>query len=94
MLETEILHGTIDRIIYQNGENGFAVFIIQVNSTTTITAKGYVPVITAGEQVVMHGSWNMHQKFGKQFDVRSCEKQAPTSIVGLKNIWVQVLLKE
>lgn len=93
MLETEILHGIIDRIIYQNGENGFAVFIVQVNSTTAVTAKGYVPVITAGEQVVVQGSWNMHQKFGKQFDVQSCEKQAPTSIVGLKKYLGSGLIK-
>ena len=33
MPETEILQGIIDRVIYQNQENGFAVFVVQINAT-------------------------------------------------------------
>lgn len=93
MLETEILQGIVDRVIYQNQENGFAVFVVQVNSKSGVTVKGYVPTITAGEQVIVRGVWNMHQKFGKQFDAQSCEKQAPTSIVGLKKYLGSGLIK-
>ena len=35
----------------------------------------------------------MHQKFGKQFDAQSCEKQAPTSILGLKKYLGSGLIK-
>ena len=58
-----------------------------------MTVKGCVPAITAGEQVVVRGVWNMHQKFGKQFDAHSCEKQAPTSIVGLRKYLSSGLIK-
>ncbi len=93
MLETEIIHGIVDRVIYQNQENGFAVFVIQLTAHNSVTVKGHVPTITAGEQVVVRGVWNMHQKFGKQFDAQSCEKQAPTSILGLKKYLGSGLIK-
>jgi len=93
MLEIESLQGIVDRVIYQNQENGFAVFVVQLNAKNTVTVKGCVPTINAGEQVLVRGVWNMHQKFGKQFDAQSCEKQAPTSILGLKKYLGSGLIK-
>lgn len=93
MPEIESLQGVVDRVIYQNQENGFAVFVIQLNAKNSVTVKGCVPTITAGEQVLVSGVWNMHQKFGKQFDAQSCEKQAPTSILGLKKYLGSGLIK-
>ncbi len=93
MAETESLQGVVDRLIYQNKENGFAVFILQINQSQSATIKGYVPTITPGEQVLVKGTWNMHQKFGKQFDAQSCETHAPTSIVGLKKYLGSGLIK-
>jgi exodeoxyribonuclease V alpha subunit len=93
MLEIESLQGIVDRVIYQNQENGFAVFVVQLNAKNSVTVKGYVPTINAGEQVLVRGAWNMHQKFGKQFDAQSCEKQAPTSILGLKKYLGSGLIK-
>ncbi|HLJ31953.1 MAG TPA: helix-hairpin-helix domain-containing protein, partial [Candidatus Babeliales bacterium] len=93
MPEIESLHGIVDRVIYHNQENGFVVFVVQVNAKDAITVKGYVPTVTAGEQVVVRGAWNMHQKFGKQFDAQSCERQAPTSILGLKKYLSSGLIK-
>ena len=93
MAEIESLQGIVDRVIYQNQENGFAVFIVQINAKNSVTVKGSVPTITAGEQVLVRGVWNMHQKFGKQFDAHSCDKQAPTSILGLKKYLGSGLIK-
>src|SRR5438445_3539574 len=93
MLEIESLQGIVDRVIYRNQENGFAVFIVQLNAKNSVTVKGCVPAINAGEQVLVRGVWNMHQKFGKQFDAQSCEKQAPTSILGLKKYLGSGLIK-
>jgi exodeoxyribonuclease V alpha subunit len=93
MAEIESLQGIVDRVIYQNQENGFTVFVVKVNAKDSITVKGSVPAINVGEQVLVRGSWNMHQKFGKQFDMQSCEKQAPTSILGLKKYLGSGLIK-
>jgi len=93
MLEIESLQGIVDRVIYQNQENGFAVFIVQLNAKNSVTVKGCVPTINAGEQVLVRGVWNMHQKFGKQFEAQSCEKPAPTSILGFKKYLGSGLIK-
>jgi exodeoxyribonuclease V alpha subunit len=93
MLETEILQGIIDRVIFHNQENGFAIFVVKMNATNIVTVKGCVPSITAGEQVLLSGVWIMHPKFGKQFDAKTCEKQAPTSILGLKKYLSSGLIK-
>jgi exodeoxyribonuclease V alpha subunit len=93
MQAVEQVQGIVDRVIYHNQENGFAVFVIQLNAKNSVTVKGYVPTINAGEQVVLHGTWNMHTKFGKQFELQSCEKQVPTSIVGLKKYLASGLIK-
>ena len=93
MSEIESLQGIVDRVIYQNPENGFAVFIVQLNAKNSITVKGCVPTMIAGEHVLIRGVWNMHQKFGKQFDVHTCEKQVPTSILGLKKYLSSGLIK-
>ena len=68
-------------------------FLVKINATTDVTVKGNVASITAGEQIAVRGVWNMHQKFGKQFDAHSCEKQAPTSILGLKKYLGSGLIK-
>lgn len=93
MPETELLQGIVDRVIFHNQENGFAVFIVQLSAKNSVTVKGCVPAINAGEHVVIRGVWNMHQKFGKQFDAQSCEKQIPTSILGLKKYLSSGLIK-
>lgn len=93
MHETEIIQGIVDRIIFHNQENGFAVFVVQLNSRESITVKGCIPSIAAGEQILIQGTWNMHQKFGKQFDAHSCQKQVPTSIAGLKKYLGSGLIK-
>src|SRR5690606_34158156 len=98
MAEIESLHGIVERVIYQNKENGFAVFILQIdgshkNSVKSATVKGSLPTIVPGEQVSLKGIWNMHQKFGKQFDAKSCQSQAPTSITGLKKYLGSGLIK-
>jgi len=93
MAETESLYGIVERVIYQNKENGFAIFLLNVSANQHITVKGYVPTIVAGEQVSLTGIWNMHQKFGKQFDAKTCDSKAPTSIVGLKKYLGSGLIK-
>lgn len=93
IVETEIIHGIIERVIFHNKENGFAVFVVKISATHLVTVKGSVASLTAGEQVSIKGVWNMHQKFGKQFDAHSCQKQAPTSIIGLKKYLGSGLIK-
>ncbi len=87
------LKGIIDRFLYQNNENGYAVLSLQINEETKITATGYLPNLQAGQEVVLRGVWSVHPKFGKQFEAKECVAQVPTSIVGLKKYLGSGLIK-
>lgn len=84
MNQQDTLTGTVEKIIYQNQENGFAVFVLQVNQKNSTTISGYLNTIQPGEQVTVQGSWTMHPKFGKQFQATQCTASLPTNVVGLK----------
>jgi len=93
MISTEQIIGTIERFLFQSDENGFAVFILLTHNKKMITVRGYVPGINVGQQVSLHGNWDMHPKFGKQFNATECSAQIPTTILGLKKYLGSGLIK-
>jgi exodeoxyribonuclease V alpha subunit len=93
MTETHKIQGTVERVVYYNQENGFTVFVVQLAKNNSVTVKGYTKAIVPGEYVSLNGSWINHQKFGKQFDAKTCESHAPQSIEGLKKYLGSGLIK-
>lgn len=91
--QNESLQGTVERIVYQNAQNGFTIFVVKVNRDTEVTVRGSVPTLNPGEQVALAGAWTMHPKFGKQFEAKKCTAVVPTSIVGLKKYLGSGLIK-
>lgn len=93
MEQKDHLTGIIDKIIYNNKENGFTIFTLQHSSQEKITVKGYLPHINPGEQVHIQGQWIMHPKFGKQFQAEQCTSQVPDSVIGLTKYLASGLIK-
>lgn len=93
MNQREELTGIVDRLLFQNDENGYAVFVLQLGSTNTVTVRGYIPTIQPGQQVTIEGCWVMHPKFGKQFDAKNCHSCLPNSVLGLKKYLGSGLIK-
>lgn len=73
------VEGTIEHIIYQNEENGYAVCELSVSDTELITAVGIMPYIAVGETVKAMGKWQLHASFGRQFKIEYYEKQLPAN---------------
>ena len=92
-MQQEQLIGTVERIIFQNHENGFVVFVLAQHNQDQTIVKGYMPKINPGEQLSLQGSWIMHPKFGKQFEAVHCTAQIPTTILGLKKYLGSGLIK-
>lgn len=80
----EEITGVVERFLFQSPENGFSVFIVQLNNKNTVTAKGNLPNIQPGQEVFLFGNWIFHAKFGRQFEVVKFSAATPTSILGLK----------
>lgn len=92
-MQIEELTGVVDRVIFQNTENGFTVFALQVNKTQQVIINGHVPAIHPGEHVVVKGTWFVHPKFGKQLNATQCTTSLPTSLVGIKKYLSSGMIK-
>lgn len=80
---TESLEGAVERITYQNADNGYTVCVISrelgEGKTEALTLVGIMPYLSVGETVKAVGRWGFHQTFGRQFNVEYFEKQLPTT---------------
>ncbi len=76
--------GIIDRILFQNSETGFSVFIVKSKKHDPITITGSFVGIQAGQEIHIQGSWAFHPKFGKQLQATSYSTALPSSILGIK----------
>lgn len=83
--DTEILQGTVNAIIYQNYENGYAVLRLTCQDSQTATVVGTIPLPTVGERLMVTGRWISHPSYGKQFEAEFLERLLPqtaTDILG------------
>ncbi len=88
----EQVSGLVEKIIFHNEQNGFAVFVIKQSKVTT-TVRGFISQLQPGQQVILKGAWIKHPKFGKQFEAKEIAQQLPESIIGLKRYLGSGLIK-
>lgn len=91
-MEQQTLHGTVEDIIFQNTETGFAVFSISENEIET-TCVGIVPHLHEGENVTISGHWTVHATYGRQFQVEIYEKTIPTTEEGIEKYLSSGIIK-
>lgn len=90
----ENLFGFIERITFQNPENGFTIAKLQQpkrKETTCIV--GIMPSLRPGETVRCFGKWKQHLIHGSQFEVSECRIEAPADIIGIKKYLGSGLIK-
>lgn len=75
----EQLVGTIHSIKYTNDKNGYTVCDLKAGKKL-ITLVGYMPMLVPGESMVALGEWITHNEYGRQFNVKSCERKAPSAL--------------
>lgn len=77
--ELEKLTGVVERIVYQNTENGYAVIEVETGEGEFETIFGTLPYIAEGELIAAYGAYVNSPKYGRQFKVEQYEKQLPQS---------------
>ena len=75
--EWNILNGTVDTVIYQNGENGYTVLRLDVGEEDLVTLVGCVPGVAPGETLTAQGTWTNHPTYGQQFKAEVARRAMP-----------------
>lgn len=72
------IEGMVESVIYENPENGYTVCDIS-SGGQLITLTGYMPDLSEGESVIVHGEWVTHIEYGDQFKVDYYERRLPST---------------
>ena len=78
----EKFEGTVLDIIFSNDLNGYTVAKIKTEDFTEVVT-GIMPGLDTGENIEVEGSWNVHDIYGKQFNVSSYKIVVPSTINGI-----------
>lgn len=88
------IFGYIERITFQNPENGYTVAQLKEAKNKDFTCiVGSMPALQPGETVRCQGQWKQHLVFGRQFVVEKYRPEAPADIVGIKKYLSSGLVK-
>jgi exodeoxyribonuclease V alpha subunit len=83
--DREVLAGLVERVTFQNSDNGFCVVRVKARShRDLVTVVGHAPVISAGEWITASGEWVNDRTHGQQFRAKFLKTSAPTSIDGIE----------
>ena len=83
--DREVLAGLVERVTYQNAENGFCVIRVKARGhRDLVTVVGHAAVISAGEWITASGEWTNDRTHGQQFKARFLKTSAPTSVEGIE----------
>lgn len=74
--QEEKITGVVDDVTFQNDANGFTVLDLDYNGEL-LTAVGVMPGVTAGETVILTGTFTTHPSFGRQFKVSAFSRAMP-----------------
>ncbi|HBT18191.1 MAG TPA: ATP-dependent RecD-like DNA helicase [Firmicutes bacterium] len=86
------LEGIIERITYQNEENGYTVARFK-SATENTTIVGYLSNVRVGESLRLSGEWSIHPTYGRQFNADTFEVIPPVTIEGIERYLGSGLIK-
>ncbi len=78
------LQGVVDRVIFANEDNGFAVLRLNARGLDPVTVVGPLLGSQPGETLRFTGEWIRDRKFGRQFRADKAEPVRPESLKGIE----------
>ena len=83
--DREALAGLVERVTYQNAENGFCVVRVKARGhRDLVTVVGHAATISAGEWITASGDWVNDRTHGQQFRAQFLRTSEPTSVEGIE----------
>lgn len=88
------LYCVVERITYQNEENGYSVLKCRSKGYPGLIAViGNMPSIAAGASLSLYGEWKNNTKYGEQFEVKYFKETKPASLAGIEKYLGSGLIK-
>ena len=91
--ELQSISGTVDAVIYQNEDNGYAVIRLVEEDGEEVTAVGTMPQICLGEELMLTGHWTTHASYGEQFLTEYFERRMPATVKGIADYLSSGIIK-
>ena len=83
--DREALSGVVERVVFHNPDNGFAVLRIRVRGRFQLTTVvGRLPLVSQGETIQASGSWKNDPNHGVQFQAERLAVSPPDSLDGIR----------
>lgn len=90
----EEVFGYIERITFQNPENGYTVAQLKEDKHSELSCiVGSMPALQPGETIRCQGLWKQHLVFGRQFIVEAYHVEAPADVIGIRKYLGSGLIK-
>lgn len=88
------LRCVVERITYQNPENGYSVMKVKVKGfNDLVTLVGNLLEVPAGSVLLCEGDWKLDKKYGRQFLCQSWEEVMPATAYGIEKYLGSGLVK-
>lgn len=90
----EYISGIVERITYQNEENGFCVIKIKSKGfSELVSVVGNLAAVNVGSAIRLKGEWKMDSKYGKQFVAIDYRETVPATVAGIEKYLGSGLIK-
>lgn len=88
------LRCVVERITYQNPDNGYSVMKVNVKGyNNPVTLVGNLLEVPVGSVLLCDGNWKVDKKYGSQFVAESWEEVMPATIYGIEKYLGSGLVK-
>ena len=84
----------VERITYQNQENGYSVMKVKVKGySDLVTLVGNLLDVPVGAVLLCNGDWKMDKRYGQQFACETWEEVMPATVYGIEKYLGSGLVK-
>ena len=88
------LRCVVERITYQNEQNGYSVIKCKAKGfVDLVTVVGAMPEVHIGAVLTLNGFWKMDARYGRQFSVETFEETLPATVLGIEKYLGSGLVK-
>lgn len=78
------IEGSVHAIVFHNEENGYTIMQVKEADGGTLTVRGKLPAVVAGERIRASGRWKDDRRFGRQLEADHIDALPPETPDGIR----------